>query len=198
MLRTILVVSLLFEIFLLGCREDILSKNPSKLTDEELYTILETAKDKDLSPYWIEAEKREMIFIKLIAHDKSGAVLKLYTDERFSEDAVRRYILFKLKDPSKLTYAEKGILFYQSAGYKLAEAVPLILKALENEPALNAHIAAAYAFGRLKAQEARPVLEKNLDPEYRASLGTGSPFDESKRDELLKASKEALKALGEE
>lgn len=73
-----------------------------------------------------------------------------------------------------------------------------MLKALEGEASLNPHIAAAYAFGRLKAQETKSWLEKNLDPEYRETLGSGSPFDASKRDELLKASKEALQALGEE
>lgn len=196
--KTLLVICIIFGIFLFSCNKDTFSKEPSKLTDEELYGILEGTHDRDLSPYWLEAEKREMIFIKFLSQDKSGAILKLFTDERFSEQSVRKYILFKLQDPSKLSYAEKGVLFYQAAGYQAKEAVPLILKALDGEPSLNPHIAAAYAFGRLKARETRPWLEENLSAEYRATLGSGSPFDESKRDELLKASREALKALEEE
>jgi hypothetical protein len=196
--RTILSVSLMLGIFLLGCREDPFSKKPSKLTDKELYGILESTIDRDFSPYWEEAEKRQIILIKVLAHDKSGPILKLIIDNRFSENAVRQYLLYKLQDPTKLSYAEKGILFFQVAAYQLKEAVPLILKALEGETSINPHIAAAYAFGRLNAQETRAWLERNLDAEYRESLGSGSPFDESKRDELLKASGEALKALEKE
>jgi hypothetical protein len=198
MLRTMLLVNLLFGIFLLGCKEDILSKKPSKLSDEELYSLLESAKGNDLSPYWQEAEKRQMILIKVFAHDKSGPILKLIIDQRFSENTIRQYLLYKLQDPSKLSYAEKGTLFFQVAAYQAREAVPLMLKALEGETSLNPHIAAAYAFGRLNAQETRAWLENNLNDAYRTSLGSSSPFDESKRDELLKASNEALKALEEE
>jgi hypothetical protein len=186
---------MLLLVCLTSCNKDKFSKEPAKLTDEELYSILDAPGNRDLNPYWVEAEKRELIFIKFIAQDKSGAILKLFIDERFSEKSVRQYMLFKLEEPSKLSYAEKGVLFYQAAGYQLREAVPLILKALEGEASLDPHIAAAYAFGRLNAKETRPWLEKNLESEYRETLGSGSAFDESKRDELLKASKEALKAL---
>jgi hypothetical protein len=196
--RTILPLSFILIALLLSCNTDKFAKEPSKLTDEELYGILEEAEGRDLAPYWLEAEKREMIFVKSIAHDKSGPVVKLFIDERLSQNAVARYILFKLRDPSKLSYAEKGVFFYQSACYQLQEAVPLILKALEGEVSLNPHIAAAYAFGRLRNEKAKPWLKKNLDAEYRETLGSGSPFDGSKRDELLKASKEALEALKEE
>ncbi len=195
MFRTFPFLSFLFALLLLSCSQDPFAKKPSTLTDEELHTILETAEDRDLSPYWQEAEKRQMILIKVLAHDKSGPIMKIIIDEKFSKHAVQKYLLYKLQDPSKLSYAEKGILFLQAAAYQVNEAVPLILKALEGESSLNPHIAAAYAFGRLHAQETKPWLEKNLDDAYRASLGSGSPFDESKRDELLKASKEALEAM---
>lgn len=195
MFRTILVVGSLIAVLLLACEEDKLSKKPEKLTDEELCTIIEQTEDRDISPYWLEAEKRQLIYIRFISQDKSGTILNLSIDERFSEKSVKNYILFKLKDPAKLSYAEKGMLFYQAASYQLQEAVPLIVSALEGEASLNPHIAAAFAFGRLKAVATRSWLEKNLNEEYRKTLGTGSPFDESKRDELLKASKEALEAM---
>jgi hypothetical protein len=198
MVRTMLISYLLLTIFLINCSKDIYSKEPSKLSDKELTGILEETEDRDLMPYWLEAEKRETILIKFIAQDKSGSILTLSAKENVSENIIERYILYKLHDPTTLSYAEKSLLFSKVAQYRLKDAVPLIVKALEGESSLNPHIAAARAFGELNARETKEWLEKNLEKEYRESLGSKSPFDESKREELRKASEKALHALEKE
>ena len=189
----ILTIFLLF-----GCtgeKREKSSKQPSELKDTELLSILKKSENKDLTPYWLEVEKREMIGIRFIAQDKSGAIFRFFKDDTVSDEVVKRYILFKLQDTSNLRYAEKSVLFSQAGKYQLMEAVPLIFKALEGEKSIGTHISAAFAFKELRAQAAKEWLQKNLDKEYLNSLGSGSPFDESKREELLKISKETLEVL---
>lgn len=178
-----------------GEKKEKSSREPSELNDTELFLILEKADKIELSPYWLEAEKREKIGLRFIAQDKSGAIYRFFKDDALNEEVAKQYILFKLIDTSNFSNGEKGVLFYQAGQYQLKKAVLLILKALENEKAIVPHISAASAFKEMKAQKAKEWLQKNLDKDYRDSLGSGSPFDESKREELLKISKEALKLL---
>lgn len=178
-----------------GEKKEKSSREPSELKDTELLSILEKSDENELTPYWLEAEKREKIGLRFFAQDKSGAIYRFFKDDAVSDKVAKQYILFKLQDTSNLSYAEKGVLFYKAGQYQLKEAIPIILKALEDEKVIVPHISVATAFKEMKAQEAKEWLQKNLDKDYRNALGSGSPFDESKREELLKVSKQALELL---